>query len=76
MRTVALIVLLVIYLLNAPVQETSAFSITINAQKDAFYRELTGPQDGFLFIPHSSFLPRNGPEPSSDADLSANIWLA
>jgi hypothetical protein len=76
MKTIALITLLLSCLAHSASQDDSTFSISIDAQLDSFYQELTGPQNGFLFIPHSSFLPRNGPEPSSDADLSANIWLA
>ncbi|NIV95504.1 SpoIIE family protein phosphatase [candidate division KSB1 bacterium] len=50
--------------------------ITIDAQKDAFYEQLTGPDDGHVFIPHSDFLPLSGPRPDGDADLSANVWVA
>jgi serine phosphatase RsbU (regulator of sigma subunit) len=53
----------------------AGFSIRIDAQKDSFYTQLAEPDQGFLFIPHTDFLPFSGPQPDSDKDLSAMIWL-
>jgi serine phosphatase RsbU (regulator of sigma subunit) len=52
------------------------FSIQIDAKKDSFYNQLTGPEHGYLYIPHTDFLPLIGPQPRNDADLSAKIWVA
>ncbi|MCK6562062.1 SpoIIE family protein phosphatase [candidate division KSB1 bacterium] len=52
------------------------FAITIDAQRDSFYQQLTGPSEGFLVIPHDEFLPLSGPRPAGDADLSAQAWAA
>jgi len=40
------------------------FAITIDAQRDSFYQQLTGPSEGFLVIPHDEFLPLSGPRPA------------
>jgi len=53
-----------------------ALGILIDAQKDSFYTQLSGPEEGYLYIPHTDFLPRSGPQPRSDADLSAKVWMA
>jgi hypothetical protein len=50
------------------------FQITIDAQKDAFYNTLTGPDDGHFFIPHDAFIAGNGAMPDDDIDLSALVW--
>jgi hypothetical protein len=52
------------------------FKITIDAEKDAFYNTLTGPDDGWIWIPSVAYCPDNGPQPASDADLSANFYSA
>jgi hypothetical protein len=52
------------------------FKITIDAEKDAFYNTLTGPNDGWLWIPSVAYCPSNGPQPDNDADLSANWYSA
>jgi hypothetical protein len=59
--------------LNVYAQE---FEITIDAEKDPFYNTLTGPDDGWLWIPSVAYCPDNGPQPASDADLSANYYSA
>jgi len=38
------------------------FEILIDAQKDAYYNTLTGPSDGWLWIPSIAFND-NGPQP-------------
>ncbi len=55
---------------------TAQFSIEVDARKDSFYANLTGPADGYIQIPHTDFLPRLGPEPDDGADLSADLWAA
>lgn len=51
------------------------FEITIDAEKDAFYNTLTGPNDGWLYIPPEAFN-NNGPQPVDEIDLSANWYSA
>ena len=51
------------------------FEILIDAQKDAYYNTLTGPSDGWLWIPSIAFND-NGPQPDDDWDLSANWYSA
>jgi len=50
--------------------------ITVDAQKDPFYNDLTNPDQGYLHISHTEFLPFCGPMPEDDADLSAKVWMA
>jgi hypothetical protein len=52
------------------------FQITIDAQKDAFYNTLTGPDDGYFFVPSDAFIEGNGAMPDDDIDLSAFVWSA
>ena len=49
--------------------------ITIDAEKDAYYNTLTGPDDGWVWIPSEAFND-NGPVPDDDWDLSANWYSA
>jgi len=52
----------------------SPFSITIDGQKDAYYNTLTGPDNGWIWIPAVS---ANDVGPiTDDADKSANHWSA
>jgi len=51
------------------------FQITIDAEKDAFYNTLTGPNNGWIWIPPEAFN-NNGPQPVADWDLSANWYSA
>jgi hypothetical protein len=51
------------------------FEITIDAEKDAYYNTLTGPDDGWVWIPSEAFND-NGPMPDDDMDLSANFYSA
>jgi len=51
-------------------------SISIDAQKDIFYNQLSSPEEGHLTISHSDFLPFSGHKPTGDTDLSAQIWMA
>lgn len=55
---------------------TARFGISIDAQKDDFYRSLTGPDDGYVVIPNTAFVAGNGPMPESLRDLSASVWTA
>jgi hypothetical protein len=56
--------------------QAQEFSITIDAQKDAFYSTLTGPSDGYVFMSSRSFLPEIGSGLNGDADLSARLWFS
>jgi hypothetical protein len=67
-----LVCLLLLLSLSVYAQE---FNITIDAEKDAYYNTLTGPADGWLWIPHEAFN-NNGDEPLDDIDLSANYYSA
>ena len=51
------------------------FNIVIDAEKDEFYSTLTGPENGFIYIPYRAFND-NGPMPDDDIDLSAYFWCA
>jgi hypothetical protein len=51
------------------------FEIKIDGEKDAFYNTLTGPDDGWLYIPPEAFN-GNGPQPVDEYDLSANWFSA
>ena len=44
-------------------------SISIDAQKDVFYNQLSSPEEGYLTISHSDFLPFSGHKPTGDTDL-------
>lgn len=48
--------------------------IMIDAQKDPFYDGLTGPDDGWVYIPHQQYNTNGAPE--NDLDCSANLWVA
>ena len=52
------------------------FSVAIDAKRDSFYTQLTGPGDGYIHVPHTDFLPVSGPKPDGEADLSADVWFA
>lgn len=49
--------------------------ISIDAEKDAYYNTLTGPGDGWLWLPSLAFND-NGDGPDDDSDLSANYFSA
>jgi hypothetical protein len=55
----------------------SAFAqldITIDANKDAFYNTLSGPDDGLIQIPYTMY--NGNGAPVNEADLSARVWTA
>jgi hypothetical protein len=68
-----LVCLLLLFSLSVYAQE---FKITIDAEKDAYYNTLTGPTDGWLWIPSVAYCSSNGPQPIDDIDLSANFYSA
>jgi len=49
--------------------------IQIDAQPDSIYRTLNGPDEGYLVLSNTDFLPYSGPKPGSDNDLSAKVWM-
>jgi hypothetical protein len=63
---------IMIFSLNINAQE---FQIKIDGEKDAYYNTLTGPDDGWLWIPSEAFN-NNGPQPDDNLDLSANWFTA
>jgi hypothetical protein len=69
---VIFVCLLLVISLTAYAQD---FEITIDAEKDAYYNTLTGPDDGWVWIPSEAFND-NGPMPDDDVDLSANFYSA
>jgi len=53
---------------------SQVFEIAIDGQKDAWYEQLTGPNDGFLSIPAAAFNTNGSPDNAQD--LSASLWAA
>jgi len=64
------------------VMRTLAFSfiteaqITIDAERDAWYDQLTGPDNGKVFLPSRCYLRDIGNSPDNDDDLSAVVWFS
>ena len=53
------------------------FSITIDAEKDAFYETLTGQSDGLVYLPARSYLNESSfSRPENDDDVSAIVWFS
>jgi hypothetical protein len=52
----------------------AAAQIVIDAEKDAWYDALTGPDDGYLQIQY--FAHNNNGTPDDNADLSAKFWAS
>ncbi len=52
-----------------------ALDITIDAQRDAWFETLTGPADGWLYLPPESE-GTTGVQPDDEYDCSALIWQA
>ncbi len=50
------------------------FFLTIDGKKDAVYRALKGPNDGYLQM--RSYAYNDNGKPKNDADLSAKVWTA
>lgn len=48
-------------------------NIQIDAEKDEWYNTLTGPDDGYLYIPH--YANEGASQPDGDEDLSALCWF-
>jgi hypothetical protein len=53
---------------------TEAFGIFVDGERDEFFSELTGPDDGALHL--RSYAWNDNGAPDSDDDLSARIWTA
>jgi serine phosphatase RsbU (regulator of sigma subunit) len=70
----ALLSLIIFFILTTIVQ--AQFSISIDAQKDFFYNELSGAENGFLILSYHDYLSLSGPKPDGDKDLSAKVWMA
>ncbi|MGD8782657.1 MAG: sugar-binding protein, partial [Ignavibacteria bacterium] len=64
------------FLFFSLVAQAQEFSITIDGEKDAFYSTLTGPDDGYIFMPYESFTTDLGTQPSSNDDVSGFVWFA
>ena len=52
------------------------FEITIDAERDAYYNTLTGPDDGYIYIPPEAYISSFPEQPFDNYDLSAFFWLA
>jgi hypothetical protein len=52
------------------------FNIVIDAQKDDWYKTLTGPDNGYILIPSTMLSLGQETPPDDDQDLSAFCWLA
>ncbi|MGD1044118.1 MAG: sugar-binding protein [Bacteroidota bacterium] len=66
----------VIIIMFSFVANAQVFSITIDAQKDAFYETLTGPADGYVYIPARAYCRDLGTGPTDDKDCSAKVWFS
>ena len=79
MRKNLLSVMVILYLSFLSLQAQD-FSITIDAEKDAWYGQLTGFGDGRVYLPaacHVTDISDPAPAPpDNDADLSALVWMA
>lgn len=53
-----------------------ALDITMDAQKDAFYETLTGPEDGWIYLDPATAWDPGLTAPDDEYDLSAFIWIA
>jgi len=53
---------------------SAPLAFSIDANKDAFYDQLTGPDDGYLQL--RSYAYNTNGVPDDDADLSAKMWFA
>ncbi len=53
---------------------TAPLTFAIDGNKDAFYEQLTGPDDGYLQLRYYAW--NDNGEPDNDADLSAKMWFA
>jgi hypothetical protein len=55
----------------------NSFEIVVDGQKDDFYSNLTGPDDGYIQLKSFTFTqPQNDRIPTGDEDLSSKIWAA
>ncbi len=50
--------------------------IVIDAERDAWYDQLTGPDNGKVFLPSRCYLRDIGNSPDNDDDLSAIVWFS
>lgn len=64
------------FVIVVSITQAQQFSIVIDAEKDAFYETLTGPSDGFVFLPSRCQVIGIGVTPTDDADCSGKIWFA
>lgn len=64
----------VLMLLSFSLPTFAQLDIVIDGEKDDFYNTLTGPDDGWLWIPAAAG--NNNGVPDDDVDLSANLWSA
>ncbi len=76
MKRVMLYTLISMMVMSLVVQAQD-FSIVIDAEKDSWYDQLTGPEDGMVFMPAACYLRDVGTEaPDDDDDMSAIVWFS
>lgn len=53
-----------------------ALDIAIDAERDAFYDGLTGPADGWIYLPHTAIGTLVTEAPFDDEDCSGLVWFS
>ncbi len=73
MKKLSLVFILSLLLLSCPV--LAQLGITIDAERDAYWNTLTGPEDGHILIPHNALIIGTDATCPDDMDLSALVWV-
>lgn len=70
-----LTLILALLVLSYPVM--AELGIVIDAEKDPYWHTLSGPEDGYFYIPHYASVSDVGAgnSPDDDDDLSALVWM-
>lgn len=74
MKNYFITTILLLFVLSTIVIAQAALPITIDAQKDDWYNQLTGPDNGMILLPSRAFVSGIGDGPDDDDDLSAIFW--
>ncbi|MDZ7371344.1 MAG: T9SS type A sorting domain-containing protein, partial [candidate division KSB1 bacterium] len=59
---------------RSPVTPQLNFDMVIDGQRDAWYKFLSGPDNGYIVIPAAAY--NDNGQPDNAADLSASLWTA
>lgn len=73
MKKLSLVFVLSLLVLSNPV--LAQLGITIDAERDAYWNTLTGPENGHILIPHNALIIGTDATCASNEDLSALVWL-